>query len=455
MPSTSDTISAFVVATDCEEGGSDWRSGIDVSEALAQAAASDSMRANVVERMVAEQKSHDDRASSRKYAERCRTLRGCDHTCNDLPGYNDPYWHSRQQWTQHRRLHDQNQPSPNLSHRRFEGHNTLSTDEALLVANALVDPMCPLFLVAFATTSRDVYALSKSLLWKLRMQHRLVLNLVRTEGYSLRDEILRESLQRLRMKEVLSIDSSGSWWWSFAQLTPHAVTATLQGGVKYLTPAIDALVTCQPWWSSLTTIDFSGAFRRDDTVGESGRDIAALLNELAEGIASAASLRVVLLTSEQRTVAVAKDAEERVIAARVNARHTASLRDAHAADEPETTNIEAHRVWEIQMAANRKQCERDEAHRKQVEVKAEEERAVVRAEEAVVHACQQLKIRGRPIMLARAVDDADSHSQRDDSLGRGAGVSMRLVWADNPRHGYTWRASLPTEAAPIQGLHYL
>ena len=395
---TADRVSAFVVETDCDEGDADWRAGIDVSGALTKAAETSSIR----DQMRSEHAGYNKRAALRAYAGHSRSL----HTRpSNIVGWRnsimDADWQSRERWQQHRprwqqhRGLEQGAPSA-VRAPRFSGHDSLTADEALLVATSTADPMCPYFLFALAVTSHEIYAVSRPLLASLKTKHLDVANLC---GWDRQSPVAQASqfLQALRMSSELlirddffvrgvalaplSTENFRNWMRS-----PHVEVdrqgmfslSTLHGDAPTLRFPVRTLLSCEQWWASLTSIDLVLFDYRSSSA-------AVVLQELAAAIVSATSLREISIISglEQR----ANDAQHEASEAAAAASEAAQASEALEADAPEPTEA-AYRGWRQQVSAAN-------LHRRRLELAATEkasrataERTVAEAEEAVVQACK-------------------------------------------------------------------
>jgi hypothetical protein len=388
-PETADKVSQLVAETDCEEEGTEWRSGIDVSNALNRAVETNSIRSHMVE----EHAAYHSRAAVRAYAEHSRFLRTCP--CEDLPGWRgtlqDAGWQSHERWLKNRRT----EGSPSTYARRFTGHDTLSTDEALLVANALADPMCPFFLLALAMTSRDIYAASTSLLAGLRTQHQEVLGLC---------DPLCSDIRRLAQARVipeLAIVSGDDYrlsgWYYHGYRATELTHGQLRGSCpRGLRLALRALVACGRWWSTLTTLNLVFFPYRCDL-----KTTAAFLLDVAAAIVPATSLRTVLLAPEVCTTAVADRATSSSDEAAAAANDAARACEALEAAEPEQPGAEAHRAWLVQMQTARAKRDATKRTAETAAAKAALEQVVVRAEEAVVQACRDCRALGRQMTWSR------------------------------------------------------
>ena len=394
LPETTDVadkVSALVAQTDCEEGDTEWRAGIDVSGAFAKAAESSSIR----DQMKSEHAAYYKRAAVRAYADHSRSL----HTRpSNIGGWRnsitDADWQSHERWQQHRRL-EQGAPSAERAP-RFSGHDSLTADEALLVATSTADPMCPYFLFALAVTSHEIYAVSRPLLASLKTKHLDVANLC---GWDRQSPVAQASqfLQALRMSSELlirddffvrgvalaplSTENFRNWMRS-----PHVEVdrqgmfslSTLHGDAPTLRFPVRTLLSCEQWWASLTSIDLVLFDYRSSSA-------AVVLQELAAAIVSATSLREISIISglEQR----ANDAQHEASEAAAAASEAAQASEALEADAPEPTEA-AYRGWRQQVSAAN-------LHRRRLELAATEkasrataERTVAEAEEAVVQACK-------------------------------------------------------------------
>ena len=394
LPETTDVadkVSALVAQTDCEEGDTEWRAGIDVSGAFAKAAESSSIR----DQMKSEHAAYYKRAAVRAYADHSRSL----HTRpSNIGGWRnsitDADWQSHERWQQHRRL-EQGAPSAERAP-RFSGHDSLTADEALLVATSTADPMCPYFLFALAVTSHEIYAVSRPLLASLKTKHLDVANLC---GWDRQSPVAQASqfLQALRMSSELlirddffvrgvalaplSTENFRNWMRS-----PHVEVdrqgmfslSTLHGDAPTLRFPVRTLLSCEQWWASLTSIDLVLFDYRSSSA-------AVVLQELAAAIVSATSLREISIISglEQR----ANDAQHEASEAAAAASEAAQASEALEADAPEPTEA-AYRGWRQQVSAAN-------LHRRRLELAATEkasrataERTIAEAEEAVVQACK-------------------------------------------------------------------
>ena len=395
---TAARVHAFVLATDIEEGSSEWRSSIDVSDVLAKAVVLDDVR----DHMRAEHAAYHERAAIREYADHCRSLQ--TSPCRDVPGWSnsiaDAGWQSHERWQQ---LWHRGSAEYTVAKRsRFSGHDSLSVDEAFLVATALVDPMCPYLLFAFAATCREFYHISQPLLEALRKQFREVLTLCddKTRGViSIRPLDPRLELRRVRMLPKLKLASDENWPPSLARVFrsrfsySECDTSALVGGSRYgasagLLEMLRTLVGCKLWWSTLTSIDVTDVLYRLD-LGFT----AAILSELASAIAAATSLREVTLAEANGLNA---EAQVKASAAASEAREAARACAALEAATPEQGGTLEYQRWQERCSDAREKCQAAEAAAASAAAYAKLEQAIVDAEQAVIQAC-----RGRRIKVSR------------------------------------------------------
>ena len=401
LPETTDVadkVSALVAQTDCEEGDTEWRAGIDVSGAFAKAAESSSIR----DQMKSEHAAYYKRAAVRAYADHSRSL----HTRPSTVGgwrnsITDADWQSHERWQQHRRL-EQGAPSAERAP-RFSGHDSLTADEALLVATSTADPMCPYFLFALAVTSHEIYAVSRPLLASLKTKHLDVANLC---GWDRQSPVAQAScfLQAPRMSSQLVVHGIPTWsdYHSAGRLRHEVVPSgvlpsmpqlhtdrrlvascsncILTGDAPSLLSALRTLVSCDQWWATLTSIDLVLFPYRSHLP-----TTAEFLQELAAAIVSATSLRhISIISNLDDSLVTDREAREAAEAASKAARAYEALEAA----EPEPTEVAAHHQWREQKhLANNERKLRDSLAQ-DFAARAAEEQTMAKAEKAVLQACR-------------------------------------------------------------------